>query len=397
MDLVKAFHPGGDAACFRLSIRGSPQDPLFPAGEVGELLGLTNIRASIKDFDDDEMVAGDEGVLFLTELGLFRLLGMSRKPVARAFQKWVAKVVKEIREAAARQLLEAREAEARQLLEAREAAARQLLEAKETELHRYRKTFDPVPREEIVYVNKEVSELSSDRHKIGITIDEKKRQCSLNTGSAQGSKMIFTLLTNNAKLVETQAAAYLKRYHCGREHYNCNVEHSIKVLKVSAAVADTLASMHEHITCKEMKEHLVAAVTAAVRNEAESETDAESDCETGSESDSDSESRERKTPEYLARLDMVNAWLDRVVNFAPVRDAKRHHGRHYFAYLPAHEMLVRMMSDLNLGDRGKAPWKALLAHAMQARGRRISTMRPRSLETNKVLRIRGYNRVCWKA
>ena len=35
--------------------------------------------------------------LYLTEIGLYRLLGMSRKPIARKFQKWVANVIKEIR------------------------------------------------------------------------------------------------------------------------------------------------------------------------------------------------------------------------------------------------------------------------------------------------------------
>ena len=36
-------------------------------------------------------------MLFLTELGLYRLLGQSRMPVARPFQKWVATVMQEIR------------------------------------------------------------------------------------------------------------------------------------------------------------------------------------------------------------------------------------------------------------------------------------------------------------
>jgi hypothetical protein len=40
---------------------------------------------------------GPQDVLFLTEVGLYRLLGMSRKPIAKKFQKWVANVIKEIR------------------------------------------------------------------------------------------------------------------------------------------------------------------------------------------------------------------------------------------------------------------------------------------------------------
>ena len=50
----------------------------------------------MQSFSTDS-VGRHQTIMFLTELGLYRLLGMSRKPFARPFQKWVAKVVKEIR------------------------------------------------------------------------------------------------------------------------------------------------------------------------------------------------------------------------------------------------------------------------------------------------------------
>jgi hypothetical protein len=43
-------------------------------------------------------LGGPQNVTFLTEMGLYRLLGMSRKPIARTFQKWVCNVLIEIRE-----------------------------------------------------------------------------------------------------------------------------------------------------------------------------------------------------------------------------------------------------------------------------------------------------------
>ena len=163
-------------------------------------------------------------------------------------------------------LLEAKEEETRE--------ARLMLDAKEAELQRSReelqrfkeKTFDAVPTDEIVYVNKEAAELSSDRHKVGITIDEKKRQSQLNTGSAQGSKMIFRVATNNAKLVETIATHVLRRYRCGREHYNCRVEHTIDVIRVAAAVCDTLASTYEHIGEEELCDRVTAAVVTCLHD-----------------------------------------------------------------------------------------------------------------------------------
>jgi len=102
MDIVKAFADNEETA--DINIQGTYDFPLFQANQIGKILGLANIRATITIFDDDEKVVniidtlgGNQEVTFLTELGLYRLLGMSRKPVARKFQKWVATVIREIR------------------------------------------------------------------------------------------------------------------------------------------------------------------------------------------------------------------------------------------------------------------------------------------------------------
>ena len=105
MDLVRAFAAAGLTKGVSIHIQGTAEEPLFQANQVGELLGIANVRDSIKDFDDDEKravgstdsIGRMQQTLFLTELGLYRLLGQSRKPIARSFQKWVATVVKEIR------------------------------------------------------------------------------------------------------------------------------------------------------------------------------------------------------------------------------------------------------------------------------------------------------------
>ena len=104
MDIVKAFECAGMQGGFKLNIKGTHDDPLFQANQIGEFLGLTNIRATIKNFRETERVVntvstpgGAQETTFLTETGLYRLLGMSRKPFAETFQSWVAVVVKEIR------------------------------------------------------------------------------------------------------------------------------------------------------------------------------------------------------------------------------------------------------------------------------------------------------------
>ena len=40
---------------------------------------------------------GLQDVIFFTELGLYKLLGRSRKEIASQFQNWIIKVIKEIR------------------------------------------------------------------------------------------------------------------------------------------------------------------------------------------------------------------------------------------------------------------------------------------------------------
>ena len=79
-------------------------EPLFRASIIGEILEMTNIRASIQHFDDTEKVlritntpSGPQNVTFLTEKGLYKVLFKSRKPIAENLQNWICDVVKEIR------------------------------------------------------------------------------------------------------------------------------------------------------------------------------------------------------------------------------------------------------------------------------------------------------------
>ena len=105
MDILKAFSLLGDGSEeHQINIKGTPEDPLFQANHIGKLLDIANISTALKDFDDDECVLilndtafGIKETNFLTELGLYRLLGRSRKPIAATFQKWMNKPIKEIR------------------------------------------------------------------------------------------------------------------------------------------------------------------------------------------------------------------------------------------------------------------------------------------------------------
>jgi hypothetical protein len=54
MDIVRAFTDWSVGCDIPINIIGTADDPLFQASQIGKLLGLVNIRESIKDFDDDE-------------------------------------------------------------------------------------------------------------------------------------------------------------------------------------------------------------------------------------------------------------------------------------------------------------------------------------------------------
>jgi prophage antirepressor-like protein len=102
MDILKAFSLLDTE--YHINIQGTLEDPLFQANQIGQLLGISNIRENLRDFCHDEKrviltdtLTGLKETNFLTETGLYRLLGRSRKPIANKFQKWMVSVLKEIR------------------------------------------------------------------------------------------------------------------------------------------------------------------------------------------------------------------------------------------------------------------------------------------------------------
>jgi len=102
MDIIKAFNANNLHT--EIVIKGTINDPLFRASDVGLVLEMVNVRASINEFDETEKCAinttdrmgRNQEVTFLTEKGLYKLLFRSRKPIAQKIQNWVCEVIKEI-------------------------------------------------------------------------------------------------------------------------------------------------------------------------------------------------------------------------------------------------------------------------------------------------------------
>ncbi|CBJ33466.1 EsV-1-117 [Ectocarpus siliculosus] len=103
MDVLKTFV--FDNTQYDVDIQIVDGKPIFRADKLGKIIGLKKIRSSIQHFDQDEKVVqpidtrgGHQDCTFLTEMGVYRLLMRSDKPIARPFQKWVAHVIATIRE-----------------------------------------------------------------------------------------------------------------------------------------------------------------------------------------------------------------------------------------------------------------------------------------------------------
>ncbi len=87
-----------------IKIYGTYENPLFKAKDIGELLGIKKIRDTVSNLDEECKVILDAGTTggnreqwFLTERGLYKVLMISRKPIAKQFQDWVYDVIIEIR------------------------------------------------------------------------------------------------------------------------------------------------------------------------------------------------------------------------------------------------------------------------------------------------------------
>lgn len=94
-------------------VYGRPEEPLFLARDVAEWIeysrrpdGSYNVSAMLNAIDNDEKIKihttvnnvnGGSDAWFLTEDGLYEVLMLSRKPIAKDFKKEVKKILKSIR------------------------------------------------------------------------------------------------------------------------------------------------------------------------------------------------------------------------------------------------------------------------------------------------------------
>lgn len=87
-----------------LTVYGTAENPLFLAKEVSEWIEHSNTTVMLQAIDDDEKglnyiytLGGSQEMWTLTEDGLYEVLMLSRKPIAKQFKKGVKRILHELR------------------------------------------------------------------------------------------------------------------------------------------------------------------------------------------------------------------------------------------------------------------------------------------------------------
>ena len=88
----------------KINIYGTNEKPLFMAKEIGDLLGIKNIRQNLANIPNDWKVVcktytlgGEQNATFITEQSVYKLVFRSNKTFADEFTNKVCEILKELR------------------------------------------------------------------------------------------------------------------------------------------------------------------------------------------------------------------------------------------------------------------------------------------------------------
>jgi len=230
---------------FNIEIYGTFEEPLFKANDIGHLLGITQIRKTIQHLDDDckvwkagNTITGLQEQWFLTEDGIYEVLFISRKPIAKEFKKWVRKTIKQIR-----------------------LNSNNKLQNRIKELEFYKEpNYQELPLEEIVYC---FSTDIENVYKIGKTTNKTTtRKSHSQTPCVKDIQILHEIKTTDCDLLEKLVHYSLHKYRLGkREHFCCRLEHIKFVINKTAKFINTIGSIRQNITEKEFTEKLQTKIT----------------------------------------------------------------------------------------------------------------------------------------
>ena len=253
--LIKQFNG------LNIQVYGTYEEQLFKAKDIGDLLGIKNIKDTINGMDDQCKILKKAPVgntdrcleqLFLTEDGLYELLFISRKPIAKQFKVWVRNIIKEIRLKGKYDLEKKLEERNKQIEET----------AKELDLYK-KKTYEEIEKTGHVYIIQ-----TDGGYKVGKTKDINNRVKGLQTGNNNEIKVVFDFNTSNSDLLEKIVHYILDRYRCNsnREFFDCDPEYIKRIITVVGSTIDTLKSCYKHISNDDLTRRLESGVKITLNN-----------------------------------------------------------------------------------------------------------------------------------
>ncbi len=173
-----------DGCTFHITIHGNDELPLFSAEQLAKILSLSNVEEKLVSFDEDEVVV-QEGVRYLTDMGVLRLSRDSSTPWASDLGKWAIKLVK-----VTTHVNHAREKR-----------------ALEEELEKPKREAN-----DFIYVVRNMSDPRPNMRKIGRTQCVEKRLSSLGTSTPEGFEVEFSIKCVDNKLCEKVVHTILGDY-----------------------------------------------------------------------------------------------------------------------------------------------------------------------------------------
>ena len=177
-------------------------------------------------------MGGLQDTWFVTEEGVYEILFISRKPIAKEFKKWLRKT-KQIR-----------------------LNSDKILKDKIKELEFYKEpSYQELPMDEAVYC---VSTDIENVKKVGKTTKTSKiRKDQLQTACVNNVEILYEVKTSNCSLLETLIHYSLHKYRLGkREHFNCSIEHIKFVMDKCAKFVNTIGSIRQNINDVEFTQKL---------------------------------------------------------------------------------------------------------------------------------------------
>jgi prophage antirepressor-like protein len=156
----------------------------FKAIDIGKALDLTNIRVSIQNYDEDEVVVRKaydpygtlQDTTFLTSQGVYRLLYNSKKPIAKKFRKWAGAILDDIIFNESKELQSQLQQQKQLLLEKdRELQLKDQDFLNQSKLNKHKLLLDKFSCRKCIYL----SEIEEDKIKIGSTNDINMRKNNL--------------------------------------------------------------------------------------------------------------------------------------------------------------------------------------------------------------------------